>query len=107
MKRSHEIKIRDRDRGKEGETGIDDVNKADRRAIGTVGDRREDRHVSSSADQEGLGNGGEEGEEQLPPQSEEGSQDGMRMMDQDSMQSGEGYASNENGYRMEAQGDEY
>lgn len=40
---------------------------------------------------------------------EEGSQDGMNamIMDQDSMQSGEGYASNENGYKMEAQGDEY
>lgn len=40
---------------------------------------------------------------------EEGSQDGLNamMMDQDSMQSGEGYVSNENGYKIEPQGDEY
>uniref|UniRef100_A0A8C1QMV0 U1 small nuclear ribonucleoprotein 70 kDa n=1 Tax=Cyprinus carpio TaxID=7962 RepID=A0A8C1QMV0_CYPCA len=105
-KRSHRDKDRDRDRERRRDRDRDREHKRDR-GDRDRGDRREDRHVSSSADQEGLGNGGEEGEEQLPPQSEEGSQDGMRMMDQDSMQSGEGYASNENGYRMEAQGDEY
>lgn len=107
-KRSHRDKDRDRDRERRRDRDRDREHKRDR-GDRDRGDRREDRHVSSSADQEGLGNGGEEGEEQLPPQSEEGSQDGMRMMmmDQDSIQSGEGYASNENGYRMEAQGDEY
>lgn len=108
-KRSHRDKDRDRDRERRRDRDRDREHKRDR-GDRDRGDRREDRHVSSSGDQEGLGNGGEKGEEQLegPPQSEEGSQDGMRrMMDQDSMQSGEGYASNENGYRMEAQGDEY
>ncbi|KTF84647.1 hypothetical protein cypCar_00027246 [Cyprinus carpio] len=107
-KRSHRDKDRDRDRERRRDRDRDREHKRDR-GDRDRGDRREDRHVSSSGDQEGLGNGGEEGEEQLPPQSEEGSQDGMRMMmmDQDSIQSGEGYASNENGYRMEAQGDEY
>ncbi|XP_051569541.1 U1 small nuclear ribonucleoprotein 70 kDa-like [Myxocyprinus asiaticus] len=107
-KRSHRDKDRDRDRDRRRDRDRDREHKRDR-GDRDRGDRREDRHVSSSGDQEGVGNGGEEGEEPVPPQSEEGSQDGMRMMmmDQDSMQSGEGYASNENGYRMEAQGDEY
>ncbi|XP_056608915.1 U1 small nuclear ribonucleoprotein 70 kDa [Triplophysa dalaica] len=106
-KRSHRDKDRDRDRDRRRDRDRDREHKRDR-GDRERGDRREDRHVSSSGDQEGVGNGGE-GEEPVPPQSEEGSQDGMRMimMDQDSMQSGEGYASNENGYRMEAQGDEY
>ncbi|KAG1967967.1 protein lin-7 C [Pimephales promelas] len=105
-KRSHRDKDRDRDRERRRDRDRDREHKRDR-GDRDRGDRREDRHVSSSGDQEGLGNGGDGGEEQAPPQSEEGSQDGMRMMmmDQDSIQSGEGYASNENGYRMEAQGD--
>lgn len=107
-KRSHRDKDRDRDRERRRDRDRDREHKRDR-GDRERGERREDRHVSSSADQEGLGNGGDGGEEPVPPQSEEGSQDGMRMMmmDQDSMQSGEGYASNENGYRMEGQGDEY
>ncbi|XP_039543753.1 U1 small nuclear ribonucleoprotein 70 kDa [Pimephales promelas] len=107
-KRSHRDKDRDRDRERRRDRDRDREHKRDR-GDRDRGDRREDRHVSSSGDQEGLGNGGDGGEEQAPPQSEEGSQDGMRMMmmDQDSIQSGEGYASNENGYRMEAQGDGY
>ncbi|XDV13126.1 hypothetical protein PO909_001610 [Leuciscus waleckii] len=107
-KRSHRDKDRDRDRERRRDRDRDREHKRDR-GDRDRGDRREDRHVSSSGDQEGLGNGGDGGEEPVPPQSEEGSQDGMRMMmmDQDSMQSGEGYASNENGYRMEGQGDEY
>ncbi|XP_055049940.2 U1 small nuclear ribonucleoprotein 70 kDa [Misgurnus anguillicaudatus] len=104
-KRSHRDKDRDRDRDRRRDRDRDREHKRDR-GDRDRGERREDRHVSSSGDKEGLGNGGEEGEERVPPQSEEGSQDGM-MMDQDSMQSGEGYASNENGYRLEAQGDEY
>ncbi|XP_056128266.1 U1 small nuclear ribonucleoprotein 70 kDa [Rhinichthys klamathensis goyatoka] len=107
-KRSHRDKDRDRDRERRRDRDRDREHKRDR-GDRDRGDRREDRHVSSSGDQEGLGNGGDGGEEPVPPQSEEGSQDGMRMMmmDQDSIQSGEGYASNENGYRMEGQGDEY
>ncbi|XP_067272247.1 U1 small nuclear ribonucleoprotein 70 kDa [Pseudorasbora parva] len=107
-KRSHRDKDRDRDRERRRDRDRDREHKRDR-GDRDRGERREDRHVSSSGDQEGLGNGGDGGEEPVPPQSEEGSQDGMRMMmmDQDSMQSGEGYASNENGYRLEGQGDEY
>uniref|UniRef100_A0A673G1J2 U1 small nuclear ribonucleoprotein 70 kDa n=1 Tax=Sinocyclocheilus rhinocerous TaxID=307959 RepID=A0A673G1J2_9TELE len=78
-KRSHRDKDRDRDRERRRDRDRDREHKRDR-GDRDRGDRREDRHVSSSGDQEGLGNGGEEGE---------------------------GYASNENGYRMEAQGDEY
>ncbi|KAK7174814.1 hypothetical protein R3I93_001877 [Phoxinus phoxinus] len=103
-KRSHRDKDRDRERRRDRDRDREHKRDRDDR---DRGERREDRHVSSSVDQEGLGNGGDGGEEPVPPQSEEGSQDGMRMMDQDSMQSGEGYASNENGYRMEGQGDEY
>ncbi|KAI4899605.1 hypothetical protein NFI96_016511 [Prochilodus magdalenae] len=109
-KRSHRDKDRDRDRERRRDRDRDREHKRDR-GDRERGERREDRHPSllpPAAEHEGLGNGGEEGEESVPPQSEEGSQDGMAMMmDQDSMQSGEGYASNENGYRMEAQGDEY
>ncbi|XP_051743737.1 U1 small nuclear ribonucleoprotein 70 kDa isoform X1 [Ctenopharyngodon idella] len=107
-KRSHRDKDRDRDRERRRDRDRDREHKRDR-GDRDRGDRREDRHVSSSGDQEGLGNGGEGGDGPVPPQSEEGSQDGMRMMmmDQDSIQSGEGYASNENGYRLEGQGDEY
>uniref|UniRef100_A0A672TAC9 U1 small nuclear ribonucleoprotein 70 kDa n=1 Tax=Sinocyclocheilus grahami TaxID=75366 RepID=A0A672TAC9_SINGR len=78
-KRSHRDKDRDRDRERRRDRDRDREHKRDR-GDRDRGDRREDRHVSSSGDQEGLGNGGEEGE---------------------------GYASNENGYKMEAQGDEY
>ncbi|KAL6476621.1 hypothetical protein MHYP_G00151200 [Metynnis hypsauchen] len=109
-KRSHRDKDRDRDRERRRDRDRDREHKRDR-GDRERGERREDRHASllpPSGDHEGLGNGGEEGEESNPPQSEEGFQDGMgMMMDQDSIQSGEGYASNENGYRMEAQGDEY
>uniref|UniRef100_A0A3B4CIC7 U1 small nuclear ribonucleoprotein 70 kDa n=1 Tax=Pygocentrus nattereri TaxID=42514 RepID=A0A3B4CIC7_PYGNA len=109
-KRSHRDKDRDRDRERRRDRDRDREHKRDR-GDRERGERREDRHASllpPSGDHEGLGNGGEEGEESNPPQSEEGFQDGMgMMMDQDSIQSGEGYASNENGYRMEAQSDEY
>ncbi|KAF7697808.1 U1 small nuclear ribonucleoprotein 70 kDa [Silurus meridionalis] len=108
-KRSHRDKDRDRDRERRRDRDRD----RDREHKRDRGDRerREDRHGSllpPMGENEGLGNG-EEGEGSLPPQIEEGSQDGMNamMMDQDSMQSGDGYVSNENGYKMEAQGDEY
>ncbi|XP_072549404.1 U1 small nuclear ribonucleoprotein 70 kDa [Salminus brasiliensis] len=110
-KRSHRDKDRDRDRERRRDRDRDREHKRDR-GDRERGERREDRHASMlnpAGEHEGLGNGAEEGEESIPPQSEEGSQDGlaMGMMDQDSMQSGEGYASNENGYRMEAPGEEY
>ncbi|XP_076853191.1 U1 small nuclear ribonucleoprotein 70 kDa [Brachyhypopomus gauderio] len=110
-KRSHRDKDRDRDRERRRDRDRDREHKRDRGDRERGGERREDRHaplLPPMGDHEGLGNGGEEGEESVPPQSEEGSQDGMgMMMDQDSMQSGEGYGSNENGYRMDMQGDEY
>ena len=54
--------------------------------------------------QDDLGN--EEDDGGAPPQMEEYSQDGM-MMDQQSVPSADGYVSSENGYKMEAPGDEY
>ncbi|XP_030649956.1 U1 small nuclear ribonucleoprotein 70 kDa [Chanos chanos] len=111
-KRSHRDKDRDRDRERRrGDRDRDREHKRDRGDRGDRGDRREDRHSSllpPSGDQEGLGNGDEERVDHAPPRSEEGSQDGMMMMmDQDSMQSGEDYTSNENGYKMEPQAEEY
>lgn len=49
---------------------------------------------------------GNEDEGGAPPHMEEYSQDGI-MMDQQSVPSAEGYASGENGYKMEAAGEEY
>ncbi|XP_041943410.1 U1 small nuclear ribonucleoprotein 70 kDa [Alosa sapidissima] len=110
-RRSHRDKDRDRDRERRrGDRDRDREHKRERGDRERGSDRgREDRHsMLPSGDMEGLGNGGEEGGDSMPPRSEEGSQDGMRMMmDQESMQSGEDYGSNENGYKMEAQADEY
>ncbi|KAK6311319.1 hypothetical protein J4Q44_G00169830 [Coregonus suidteri] len=100
-RRSHRDKDRDRDRERHREK--DREHKRDRERGG--GERREDRHGSlllPSAEQDDVGNG-EEGE--APPKPEENSQDGL--MDQESVQSGEGYVSNENGYKMATQADEY
>ncbi|XP_015254257.1 PREDICTED: U1 small nuclear ribonucleoprotein 70 kDa [Cyprinodon variegatus] len=67
-------------------------------------ERREDRHGSTRDDtgpQDNVAN-----EEEGPPANmEEYSQDGM--MDQQSFQSAEDYASGENGFKMEGQADEY
>ncbi|TSQ23933.1 U1 small nuclear ribonucleoprotein 70 kDa [Bagarius yarrelli] len=108
-KRSHRDKDRDRDRERRRDRDRD----RDREHRRDRGDRerKEDRHGSllpPMGENEGLGNG-DDGDSSFLPQLEEGSQDGMNamMMNQDSMQSGDGYASNENGYKMEAQGDEY
>ncbi|KAF7650964.1 hypothetical protein LDENG_00118090 [Lucifuga dentata] len=70
------------------------------------GDRREERHASLRDDMGPQDDMGNEDDGDAPPHMEEYSQDGL-MMDQESVQSGEGYGSNENGYKMEAQGDEY
>ncbi|XP_045066767.1 U1 small nuclear ribonucleoprotein 70 kDa [Coregonus clupeaformis] len=103
-RRSHRDKDRDRDRERHrGDREKDREHKRDRERGG--GERREDRHGSlllPSAEQDDVGNG-EEGE--APPKPEENSQDGL--MDQESVQSGEGYVSNENGYKMATQADEY
>ncbi|KAG7279462.1 hypothetical protein CRUP_038235 [Coryphaenoides rupestris] len=107
-RRSHRDKgDRDRER-RRGDRDRDREHKRDRgdRERGG-GERREDRHTSmlsrdDMGPQEDMGNGGEEGE--APPPMEEYSQDGM---DRESMQSGDGYGANENGYKMEPQGEEY
>ncbi|XP_046893921.1 U1 small nuclear ribonucleoprotein 70 kDa [Hypomesus transpacificus] len=109
-RRSHRDKDRDRDRERRrGDREREREHKRDRgdRERGG-GERREDRHASllqrdDMGSQDDMGNG-EEGE--APPQLEDNSQDGM-MMDQESMQSGEGYVSNENGYKIEPPADEY
>ncbi|XP_056144157.1 U1 small nuclear ribonucleoprotein 70 kDa isoform X1 [Lampris incognitus] len=109
-RRSHRDKDRDRDRERRrGDRDRDREHKRDRgdRERGG-GDRRDERHGSMlSRDDMGpssdMGNG-DEGD--APPPMEEYSQDGM-MMDQESVQSGEGYGSNENGYKLEMQGEEY
>ncbi|CAB1352957.1 unnamed protein product [Coregonus sp. 'balchen'] len=103
-RRSHRDKNRDRDRERHrGDKQKDREHKRNREWGG--GERWEDRHGSlllPSAEQDDVGNG-EEGEP--PPKPEENSQDGL--MDQESVQSGEGYVSNENGYKMATQADEY
>ncbi|XP_071761306.1 U1 small nuclear ribonucleoprotein 70 kDa [Centroberyx gerrardi] len=102
-RRSHRDRDRDRRRG---DRERDREHKRERGDRERGADRREERHASLRDDmgpQDDMGNG-DEGD--TAPPMEEYSQDGM-MMDQESVQSGEGYGSNENGYKMEAQGDEY
>ncbi|XP_056461562.1 LOW QUALITY PROTEIN: U1 small nuclear ribonucleoprotein 70 kDa [Gadus chalcogrammus] len=109
-RRSHRDKgDRDRDRERRrGDRDRDREHKRDRGDRERGGpERREDRHSSmlsrdEMGPQEEVGNGAEEGE--APPPMEEYSQDGM---ERESMQSGEGYGSNENGFKMEPQGEEY
>lgn len=99
-RRSH----RDRRRGDRERDREHKRERGDRERGG--GDRRDERHASLRDDigpQDDMGN---EDDGDAPPHMEEYSQDGM-MMDQESVQSGEGYGSNENGFKMEAQGDEY
>ncbi|XP_029914166.1 U1 small nuclear ribonucleoprotein 70 kDa [Myripristis murdjan] len=105
-RRSHRDRDRDRDR-RRGDRERDREHKRERgdRERGG-GERREERHTSLRDDmgpQDDMGNG-DDGD--TGPPMDEYSQDGM-MMDQESVQSGEGYGSNENGYKIEAQGDEY
>ncbi|XP_029364974.1 U1 small nuclear ribonucleoprotein 70 kDa [Echeneis naucrates] len=70
------------------------------------GDRREERHGSLRDDIGLQDDMGTEEEGGAPPHMEEYSQDGI-MMDQQSVPSADGYGSSENGYKMEAPGDEY
>ncbi|KAM9393700.1 U1 small nuclear ribonucleoprotein 70 kDa [Pholidichthys leucotaenia] len=98
-KRSH----RDRDRRR----GDRDRDREHKRTRGDRDreDRREERHSSSRDEmgpQDELGNEDDGGAQ---PQMEEYSQDGM--MDQQSVPLADGYASGENGYKMETTGDEY
>ncbi|KAL6103553.1 snrnp70 [Pungitius sinensis] len=85
---------RDRDREHKRERGERDR-----------GDRREERHGSQRDDMGPQDEGANEEGGTAPPHMEEYSQDGM--MDQQSVPSADGYVSSENGYKMEAPGDEY
>ncbi|XP_034750072.1 U1 small nuclear ribonucleoprotein 70 kDa [Etheostoma cragini] len=98
-RRSH----RDRDR-RRGDRDRDREHKRER-GERDRGERREERHGSLRDDMGPQDDMGNEDEGGAPPQIEEYSQDGM--MDQQSVPSADGYVSSENGYKMEAPGDEY
>ncbi|XP_068192277.1 U1 small nuclear ribonucleoprotein 70 kDa [Antennarius striatus] len=98
-RRSH----RDRDR-RRGDRERDRDHKRER-GERDRGERREERHSSLRDDVSLQDDVGNEEEGVAPPQMEEYSQDGM--MDQQSVPSADGYGSSENGYKMEAPGDEY
>ncbi|KAI4822426.1 hypothetical protein KUCAC02_007977 [Chaenocephalus aceratus] len=98
-RRSH----RDRDR-RRGDRDKDREHKRER-GERDRGERREERQGSLRDDalpQDDLGNEDEGG---APPHMDEYSQDGM--IDQQSVKSADGYGSSENGYKMEAPGEEY
>ncbi|KAL3053063.1 hypothetical protein OYC64_005567 [Pagothenia borchgrevinki] len=98
-RRSH----RDRDR-RRGDRDKDREHKRER-GERDRGERREERHGSLRDDalpQDDMGNEDEGG---APPHMDEYSQDGM--IDQQSVPSADGYGSSENGYKMEAPGEEY
>ncbi|TDH03628.1 hypothetical protein EPR50_G00163190 [Perca flavescens] len=98
-RRSH----RDRDR-RRGDRDRDREHKRER-GERDRGERREERHGSLRDDMGPQDDMGNEDEGAAPPHMEEYSQDGM--MDQQSVPSADGYVSSENGYKMEAPGDEY
>ncbi|XP_026212780.1 U1 small nuclear ribonucleoprotein 70 kDa [Anabas testudineus] len=98
-RRSH----RDRDR-RRGDRDRDREHKRER-GERDRGDRREERHSSLRDDMGAQDDMGNEDEGGAPPNMEEYSQDGM--MEQQSVPSADGYGSSENGYKMEAPGDEY
>ncbi|XP_064178177.1 U1 small nuclear ribonucleoprotein 70 kDa-like [Anguilla rostrata] len=108
-RRSHRDKDRDRDRERrrgDRDRDRDREHKRDRGDRERGGERRDDRQPappSSLLPPSLVQDGGSNSEDM--PMPEEGSQDGM--MDQESVQSGEGYISNENGYKMEPQVEEY
>ncbi|XP_074552397.1 U1 small nuclear ribonucleoprotein 70 kDa [Halichoeres trimaculatus] len=98
-RRSH----RDRDR-RRGDRDRDREHKRDR-GDREKGERREDRHLRDEmGPQDEMGPEDEEGS--APPNMEEYSQDGM-MMEPQSVPSADGYNSGENGFKMEAAGEEY
>ncbi|XP_029014718.1 U1 small nuclear ribonucleoprotein 70 kDa [Betta splendens] len=94
-RRSH----RDRDRRR----GDRDKEHKRERGERERGERREERHASLREEAGAQEDAGDEGA--ALPHMEEYSQDGM--MDQQSVPSADGYVSSENGYKMEAPGDEY
>ncbi|XP_037649063.1 LOW QUALITY PROTEIN: U1 small nuclear ribonucleoprotein 70 kDa-like [Sebastes umbrosus] len=98
-RRSH----RDRDR-RRGDRDRDREHKRER-GERDRGERREERHGSLRDDMGPQDDMGNEDEGGAPPHMEEYSQDGM--IDQQSVPSADGYVSSENGYKMEAPGDEY
>ncbi|KAL4617848.1 U1 small nuclear ribonucleoprotein 70 kDa-like [Arapaima gigas] len=105
-RRSHRDKDRDRERRRgDRDRDREREHKRDRGDRDRGGDRRDERQLAPpsmlppSLVQDGGSNSGD------MPMPEEGSQDGM--MDQESVQSGEGYMSNENGYKMVPQVEEY
>ncbi|XP_034045493.1 LOW QUALITY PROTEIN: U1 small nuclear ribonucleoprotein 70 kDa-like [Thalassophryne amazonica] len=71
-----------------------------------VGDRREERHGALREDMVPQEDAVPEEDGGTLPQVEEYNEDGVTM-EQELIPSGEEYGSNENGYKMEAQGDEY
>ncbi|XP_025762358.1 U1 small nuclear ribonucleoprotein 70 kDa isoform X2 [Oreochromis niloticus] len=99
-RRSH----RDRDR-RRGDRDRDREHKRER-GERDRGDRREERHGSLRDDMGPQDDMVNEEDGGVPPQMEEYSQDGM-MAGQQSAPSADGYVSSENGYKMEAAGDEY
>lgn len=99
-RRSH----RDRDR-RRGERDRDREHKRER-GERDRGERREERHSSLRDDMGPQDDMVNEDDGGVPPQMEEYSQDGM-MAGQQSAPSADGYVSSENGYKMEAAGDEY
>ncbi|CAN9505303.1 unnamed protein product [Ophioblennius macclurei] len=98
-RRSH----RDRER-RRGERDRDREHKRER-GDRERAERREERHGSLRDDVAPQDDGGPEEDGGAPANMEEYSQDGM--MDQQSLPSGDGYGSGENGYKVEAAGDEY
>ncbi|XP_029282275.1 U1 small nuclear ribonucleoprotein 70 kDa [Cottoperca gobio] len=98
-RRSH----RDRDR-RRGDRDKDREHKRER-GERDRGERREERHASLRDDMVPQDDMANEDEGGAPPHMEEYSQDGM--VDQQSVPSADGYGSSENGYKMEAPGDEY
>ncbi|KAL3987730.1 hypothetical protein ACER0C_014845 [Sarotherodon galilaeus] len=99
-RRSH----RDRDR-RRGDRDRDREHKRER-GERDRGDRREERHGSLRDDMGPQDDMVNEDDGGVLPQMEEYSQDGM-MAGQQSAPSADGYVSSENGYKMEAAGDEY
>lgn len=105
-------KDRDRDRDRRRSHRDRDRRRGDRdrehkreRSDRERGERREERHGPLRDDMAPQDDVGPEDDGGAPPNMEEYSQDGM--MDQQSLPSGDGYGSGENGYKVEAAGDEY
>ncbi|XP_065820802.1 U1 small nuclear ribonucleoprotein 70 kDa [Labrus bergylta] len=101
-RRSH----RDRER-RRGDRDRDREHKRERGGEREKGERREERHGALRDDMGPQDDGGTEDEGGAPPNMEEYSEDGMMMGEQEEAPSADGYGSGENGYKVEATGDEY